>query len=237
MNKAVNDNGTYLTLDLWHPNCWAINSTERLPGGVLAHAIYDDPSIGSQSVNGVFTAFGETEDEVEALLDEIESSPLTGTLNELQTRFDTRRRQIAPGAVSREFFLEYDPNDMICPQLLQHGFVHSSPGRIENGRESWDVCYAGDREEIEPKIEDICDQTGADINITRIRSTDAGTEQTRVLDRLTSSQREVFELARERGYYEWPREVSTRELADELDIAKTTLLEHLRKAEAQLLDF
>jgi predicted DNA binding protein len=46
----------------------------------------------------------------------------------------------------------------------------------------------------------------------------------------------VYEHARNAGYYEWPREASTRELADELDVSKTTLLEHLRKAEAKLLD-
>ena len=53
---------------------------------------------------------------------------------------------------------------------------------------------------------------------------------------LTPAQREVFELARERDYYQWPHGVSTRELADELDVSKTTMLEHLRKAEGKLLD-
>jgi len=46
----------------------------------------------------------------------------------------------------------------------------------------------------------------------------------------------VYEHAREAGYYEWPRGASTRELADDLDVSKTTLLEHLRKAESKLLD-
>jgi len=56
------------------------------------------------------------------------------------------------------------------------------------------------------------------------------------LDTLTTTQREVYEHAREAGYYEWPREASTRELAADLDVSKTTLLEHLRKAESKLLD-
>jgi len=237
MSQAMTGEGTRLTLDLWHPDCWAIQATDRLPGGILAHAIYDSPTASTAKVNGIFTAYAETESQVEALLDDIESSPLTGTLNELHTRFDTRDRRNAPGSVLREFFLEYDPNDMICPQLLQKGFVHSAPGRIEGGRESWDVCYAGQRTEIEPKIDAICDETGADIEIARVRATGSNNSRNQLLDRLTSSQREVFELAKRRGYYEWPREVSTRELADELDIAKSTLLEHLRKAEATLLDF
>jgi predicted DNA binding protein len=45
----------------------------------------------------------------------------------------------------------------------------------------------------------------------------------------------VFLFAREHGYYEWPRNVTARELAEEFDITKTTFLEHLRKAESKLL--
>ncbi|PHQ46034.1 transcriptional regulator, partial [Halorubrum sp. C3] len=64
--------GTRLTLDLWHPNCWAIEATGRTDGGVLAHAIYNSPRAESEApntVNGLFTAFGDTNEEVEALLD------------------------------------------------------------------------------------------------------------------------------------------------------------------------
>jgi hypothetical protein len=46
----------------------------------------------------------------------------------------------------------------------------------------------------------------------------------------------VFDLARKEGYYEWPRGTSTRELAELSGVSKTTLLEHLRKAEAKLLN-
>ena len=228
--------GAHLTLDLWHPNCWAIQATEEYDGGILAHAVYDTPVMGAESVNGLFTAYGESEAEVETLIDVIDSSPLTESVSELRTRFDNQRRRMAPGSVSREFFLEHDPTDMICPLLLEHGFVHSAPGRIEGGREYWDVRYAGERTEIESQIDAVCEQTGADITIARIGSAGNDSDEWRRLDVLTRSQREVFELARDRGYYEWPREVSTRELAAEMDISKTTLLEHLRKAESKLLD-
>jgi predicted DNA binding protein len=55
------------------------------------------------------------------------------------------------------------------------------------------------------------------------------------LPALSARQREVFELARARGYYEWPRAVSATDLAEEVGVAKATVLEHLRKAEAKLL--
>ncbi|SFG06103.1 hypothetical protein SAMN04488063_1300 [Halopelagius inordinatus] len=237
--RTATATGTRLTLDLWHPNCWAIEATDRLPGGILAHAIYTAPeTLGEgETVNGLFTAYGESAEEVERLLDAIEESDRAGEVRELQERFGRSAARVAPGRVAREFFLEYDPGDMICPVLLRHGFVHSAPSRIEGGREYWKVCFAGERGEIEANLEAVRDESGAEISVARIASSETvEPERERRLGTLTSTQKEVFELARDRGYYQWPRGISTRDLAEEFDISKTTLLEHLRKAEAKLLD-
>ncbi|MCT9096758.1 helix-turn-helix domain-containing protein [Haloarchaeobius sp. HME9146] len=230
--------GTRLTLDLWHPNCWACESTEDVDGGVIAHAIYDGPD-GSvdQTVRGLFTAYGETTGEVEDLLAIIQDSRLTGEVKELQERFDYAGQSTTPGNVAREFFLDYDPGDMVCPTLLSHGFVHNAPCRIEDGRESWQVVFSGTRDQVEPELDAVREEAGADIEVASITSFDTPLNDKRWrMDSLTDTQREVFEHARERGYYQWPRGVSTRELASELEVSKTTLLEHLRKAESKLLD-
>ena len=229
---------TRLTLDLWHPNCWAIEATGRTDGGVLAHAIYTSPTAdgGPGTVQGLFTAFGDDETEVERLLAAIQKSEHSGDLSELQERFGRARN--APGNVVREFFLEYDPSDMVCPTLLEHGFVHSAPVRIEDGREEWQVCFVNDRTEVQDALDRVREEAGAEVTINSITTTKngGGTERDQRLDTLTTQQREAFEHAREVGYYEWPRETTTRELASDLDVSKTTLLEHLRKAEAKLLD-
>ncbi len=228
-----------MTLDLWHPNCWAIEATGKTGGGVLAHAIYNSPRTDGDSptsVQGLFTAFGETEAEVEHLLDAIADSEYAGDLSELQERFG--RERSAPGNVVREFFLEYDPADMVCPTLLEYGFVHSAPVRIENGREEWQVCFVDERSKIEDALDAVRDQAGAEVEVDSITTGETSSLTTRDqrLDTLTVQQRQVFEHARQAGYYEWPRATSTRELAAEFDVSKTTLLEHLRKAEAKLLD-
>ncbi|WP_254832916.1 helix-turn-helix domain-containing protein [Haloglomus salinum] len=236
---AVERSTTRLTLDLWHPNCWAIEATGKTGGGVLAHAIYNSPRTDGDSptsVQGLFTAFGETEAEVEHLLDAIADSEYAGDLSELQERFG--RERSAPGNVVREFFLEYDPADMVCPTLLEYGFVHSAPVRIENGREEWQVCFVDERSKIEDALDAVRDQAGAEVEVDSITTGETSSLTTRDqrLDTLTVQQRQVFEHARQAGYYEWPRATSTRELAAEFDVSKTTLLEHLRKAEAKLLD-
>lgn len=61
-------------------------------------------------------------------------------------------------------------------------------------------------------------------------------ELDRALERaLTERQREVIETAFEAGYYDWPREITGTELAEQLGISQPTLSEHLATAERQLL--
>lgn len=52
---------------------------------------------------------------------------------------------------------------------------------------------------------------------------------------LTSRQREALQAARDGGYYEWPRDVTAAELADEMDVTPPTFTEHLRGAERKLV--
>ena len=55
------------------------------------------------------------------------------------------------------------------------------------------------------------------------------------LDFLTEKQREVLELAVSRGYYEDGKEVTLKQLADEIGIARSTTGEHLKRAESEVL--
>lgn len=52
---------------------------------------------------------------------------------------------------------------------------------------------------------------------------------------LTDRQREVLETAFETGYYDWPREATGEDVADELGITSATFAEHIRAAEHHLL--
>lgn len=52
---------------------------------------------------------------------------------------------------------------------------------------------------------------------------------------LTTAQREALVVASERGYFEVPREVTTRELAAELDVSHQALSELLRRATDNLV--
>lgn len=52
---------------------------------------------------------------------------------------------------------------------------------------------------------------------------------------VTDKQREAMALARERGYYETPRETDLGALADELDVSKSAVSQRLNAAETKLV--
>ncbi|RQG97868.1 bacterio-opsin activator domain-containing protein [Natrarchaeobius chitinivorans] len=56
-----------------------------------------------------------------------------------------------------------------------------------------------------------------------------------VIDLLTPRQHEALLLAYMNGFYEWPRETTGEQLADEMDVTPPTFYEHLRSAERKLL--
>lgn len=58
----------------------------------------------------------------------------------------------------------------------------------------------------------------------------------RLFARLTDRQQETLRVAADCGYFADPRQATYDDVADEMDIAPETVGEHLRKAQAQLVD-
>ncbi|MFC4247905.1 helix-turn-helix domain-containing protein [Natribaculum luteum] len=222
-----------LTLEIWHPDCWTLQVTEESSAGLLAHTVFNTTN---ERVKGHFTVYGDTTADIDDFIAATERSSLTHSVAEMQRRHGLGDRN-PPGNTSRELFVEYDPDNSMSDALISQDFIQAAPVRVFDGRELWSLFIDDNRDGIQRRLNTIREMTDAEITVTKI--TCADTTVNRVAsrsDELSGRQREVFELARKRNYYSWPREVTTRELADELDISKTTLLEHLRKAEAKLLN-
>ncbi len=224
--------GVCLTLEIWHPNCWTTRVTADTDSGLLGHTVY---TAADGTVNGHFTVYGNTTDAVEGCIAEIKDTPLTGDVTVMQRRHDFTHEIAAPGNATQDIFVEYDPDNSITDSLVSRGFIYNAPIHIHDGDEYWPLFLADpNREDLHASLESLRTEEDADISIQKITRSQSAAESK--VDLLSARQREILELACSRGYYGWPRTVSLEELATELDVSKPTLLEHLRKAEAKILN-
>ncbi|SDM55344.1 Predicted DNA binding protein, contains HTH domain [Halogranum gelatinilyticum] len=221
--------GVRVSLDIWHPDCWTLEVTEATDAGLLGHGVHAIDGLAT----GRFTAYADTAEDLDELLDAIRESPLTESVWETDEREHADGDSV-PGAASRGIVVRYDLDKSINDALVSRGFIPDEPVRMQDGREHWTVLVQETRRTVHDRLEELREEMDAEIRVELITPPETGSGLLRT-DDLSERQREVFDLARRRNYYQWPREVSAADLADELGISKATLLEHLRKAESKLL--
>ncbi|MDY6765510.1 MAG: helix-turn-helix domain-containing protein, partial [Halobacteria archaeon] len=74
----------------------------------------------------------------------------------------------------------------------------------------------------------------ADVDIT-LKGLQGYSDPGSSLNPLTEKQREVLQTAYDLGYYDVPRDASTKDIAEELGVNGSTVSEHLQRAERNLL--
>ncbi|WP_255169675.1 helix-turn-helix domain-containing protein [Natrononativus amylolyticus] len=222
---------TWLEIEITHPDCWTLEVTEHADVELLSQQVNQ---VKDDTVKGYFIASGKSVTEVDRMIDDVERSDLTEKMYSLESAAGNEI-VTAQGKNNQGFVVEYNSNNSITSTLVDQGFLVQRPVRIHDGVENWTVISTGQRTKIRNKIAYIRDQMDATVNIKRISTGNLAGTGSSVGPDLTARQREVFEHAQTRGYYAWPREVTAKELARDLDITKTTLLEHLHKAESKLL--
>lgn len=237
MNQVTRSEGedgeiTQITLKIWHPDCWTLESTAAVDAGLIAHSVYKY----SDLVNARVTAFADSREQIDALVAEIRESGLTDRVERVHNYFNSNIRAESAGNATDELLVKYEPETSIHPPLLSRGFIPEEEIRVYDGYEYWTVIVTASRETIQGRLDNIRQKVDADITVQGVKSPDTRPKESGTKAQLSERQRQIFELGRRNGYYNWPREISATELADKADIAKPTVLEHLRKAESKLLD-
>jgi len=219
-----------LSFDLWHPDCWALQVTDIVDTELLAHGTLTDGQVARER----YILSDDSEATLDQTLEAIRESPLTTTVAELGT---TPEGPVI-GSYTREIYVEFDAANSIDSSFVTRGFVYDSLPKMVDGHEEWSVLVYGSRHDVFDAFDTIREERDADITLERITGVESPmTDPIEDRERhLSPRQQEALALASERGYYEWPREVTAGELAAELGVAKTTFLEHLRRAESKLLD-
>lgn len=225
------DEAVQVYIDLWYPDCWEIEITERFDIGILGYGIY---MTGSE-VATLFTVYADDHESVTEGIEAIRASENVHSVSQMASGF----RQVSipkPGNATRELLVVHDGRTQIGQPLTSRGFVCTGPVDIRGGREYWSLVTNHDRETVRVKLDEVREEMGAEITVRSMKHQSRGTAPTTLpADQFTKRQLEVFQLAREQGYYEYPKETTAGELADELGITTSTLHEHLHKVEAVLL--
>lgn len=222
--------GSRLRLSVWHPHCWMLEVTADRPGGLAADGVY----VVDEQVHANVVAYGDTTAEVDALIAAIRKSALTNSVWELNDRQRFATAAEEPGNATRHLLVEYDLENSVHEPFISQGFIPDEPIDIRDGREYWTVVVREARGQVQDRLDEIRQAVNAEVIVKEISSPEAGYPLSSVSN-LSARQREVFDLARHRGYYDWPRQITGDDLARELGISKATTFEHLRKAEAKLL--
>lgn len=88
---------------------------------------------------------------------------------------------------------------------------------------------------IDTSVEEFVRQVGKhglmkDIKIQKLKDKDH-----KILSDLTNNQKKILNFAKKFGYYDYPRKITSEELAEKIGIDKDIILENLRKAEKSII--
>jgi predicted DNA binding protein len=222
-----------VAVDVWHPDCWGITSTDTVGNGIVGHGAAVEGDSGYERV----TIHGNSREHVAQAIEVAHDTPFIKTIEPLGEVAKKRSLPSIIGQSAQDAFIEYDATEGIGSAFLSRGYVLDSTYRVEAGTETWEMLVYTTRESFRRSLDEIQEERDADISLKRLSPAASGhnpNDRDRAPE-LTPRQKEAIELARARGYYQWPRGVSADELAAELGVSKVTFLEHLRKAEAKLL--
>ncbi len=104
------------------------------------------------------------------------------------------------------------------------------PFEVKNGKLR--VTFLGNAKQVRGVLQSI---EKARMHYRVVSLMDAKFSPNSPVARLTEKQREVLTKAYELGYYDRPRRISSEQLARRLNLAKSTLVAHRRKAERRLV--
>lgn len=94
------------------------------------------------------------------------------------------------------------------------------------------ASYIGADEELRRYVQMVKTHVGKVRNMTFKRAVYQNKD---ILTVLTEKQREILTMAYRSGYYDYPKGISSERLAKRVKVGRTTLVQHLRKAEGRIL--
>jgi predicted DNA binding protein len=201
-----------LSFEIEHRGCWASDMSKRWP------------TVSFQMRSSV-PVQGGTRDILSVRAD----SPATvlAVGESLRAHPSVRSATLLDADGGTAFFLvDGESGESLIRVITMHGGFLVGPTQLVEGRERWAVGLAY-RDHAKALLDALAAHGAVQMQgLVRDTFPDL---------RLTSSQRRVLLAAIAGGYYDFPRGTSPTDLAKYLGLAKSTVLEHLQKAESKII--
>jgi hypothetical protein len=150
-----------------------------------------------------------------------------GLITNIETLYTEKDRSIVVFIEGRSC-VPQPPKDMKLPKML----MASPPDFLNLDRMK--VELIGKENEIKDFLQYANKWSNNSFKILGLTSVDTRGES--LLSKLTPRQRQMLLTAYALGYYDVPRRISSEKLSRHLNVDKSTIVEHLRKAEKKLID-
>src|SRR6056297_2767710 len=178
-----------LTLKIQHTDCWMLEVSEQTAAGAIAHTVYNTPQ---DTVKGHFTVYADHVADIDDFVETARESRLTDSITELSPRHEFDKDTSNIGNTTREIIVEYDPDNSMTDSLLEYGFVHDAPVRVNDGWEHWPVIDTGEGN-LDERLRSLEAEKDAEILVTKVAAVSkAEGDISHREDRLSDRQREVM---------------------------------------------
>ena len=214
-------------IEVIHPGCWCIDTSAR-----IEHTIREGHSLNV--TNGKITVETEiTGSGVNQVIKKIEAHPIVKRVDVKFHVGDTTRFYVTS---------LYDPT--IMKRVVASGCSYLGECITENGVDKI-MLVAPSMENFKTFCNSVDENTEIVLksrknleekDITSMKSFNAsGFFKIRnAKEMLSEKQKEIFDLACKRGYYNFPKRLTLEELARSVGLSESTTREHLRRAEAKI---
>jgi hypothetical protein len=147
---------------------------------------------------------------------------------------DVLRHDVTAGETGIDSYVHFRPNKTTAALLWvtnEFELIVETPIRPADESGAIRVGVIGPDDVVQHAIDYVPDTVR--LELERLSDYEAGAKDQ--MRKLTDRQREILAIAIEVGYYDVPRQATHQTIADTLDLSTTTVGEHLRKIEANLL--
>lgn len=206
-----------------HDDCWLQETTERYSTLTLVvSSIY----MVEDEIHVNITAHAPDGDLLDRIEEEWNEDPRIREVNRLYE-----------GPKGTRFHVGYVSEYSIYPHIIHHTPISLGTVRVSQGTEYYNLV--GESSDIQELLK-VLDEEGttqlqAAEDLDEVPGGDPEEGEPTLEDLLTDRQLQALILAYSEGYYGWPRDLSASDLADGMEISVSTLLEHLREAESEVL--